>query len=325
MSIYCENPDIPPPLYAALIDSDREYGEEVADYLKGKQHEVKISVTSLNTPTQKRILIARHFREIYVDPLKDCWHSFMGNVIHFVLEKFAAKDPRYITEERCGVDLHVDGVRCHVHGKFDLYDREESKLQDWKLTSGTNMMYPKVDYERQLNVLTYIMESRGYKVKKMQDVYLFPHLDKTKFNNPLYPQEHAKVVDVDRMQRHDVEEFIKSRIRSHLTEKDKADKDLTPCTDEERWVRGSFFAGYERKKGGKKGEVQDFSSRASIKGDNPDELIAYRDSKGLDESDFWIKEFRGEPKACSFCKAASFCHQRQKELIEQQKQQQNEH
>lgn len=319
--IYVEDETIPPPLYDALVDSDKEYGDEVKEFLKGKKYEMAISVTSLNTPIQKQILTSRHHKEIYVDPLKDCWHSMMGSVVHWVLEKYAAKSPRYFTEFREEVMLNVDGKQVCVHGKFDLYDRETFLLQDWKLTNASNMIYPKTHFELQLNVLKYILESKGYKVRGLQDIYLFPHLDKTKFNNPEYPRIHAKTVDVPIMPRKEIEDYIKSRVKSQLTEREKPDKLLTPCTDEERWVRGSFFAGYERKKGGKKGEIQEFSSRSSVKGDNAAELIAYRDSKGLAEHDFFIKEYRGEAKGCNFCKGAPFCHQRQHELIEQDKQQ----
>jgi len=317
--IYLNDDRIPLPLWDALVDSDKDYGEEVKDFLKDKRNAVSISVTSLNSPAQKRILQARHHEETYIEPLKDLWHSMMGNVVHWVLEKYAAKNPRYITEFREGIDIDVDGVQCFVHGKFDLFDRDTGTLQDWKLTSGTNMLYPKDDHVMQLNVLMYILKAKGYHVKAMQDIYLFPHLDKTKMSNELYPKEHCKVVDVPKMKLQDIEDFIRDKLRVHLTEKEKEDKDLVHCTDDERWARGSYFAGYTRKKGGKKGGVQDFSSRAAFKADTRDELFRYMDTNGIKGTDFLIKEFKGKPALCGYCKAAPFCQQRQRELIEEEK------
>jgi len=318
---YIEDPTMPKPLFDALVESSEEYSSESKKFLSSvKGKDFVMSVTALNKPAQQAELIRRNYNDIYIHPEK-AWHSLMGNVVHYVLEKQAAGNPRYMTEVRMGADISVNGKTAHIHGKFDLYDREIFYLQDWKLTNASNMIYPKTAFELQLNVLKYILESKGYKVKGLQDIYLFPHLDKTKFNNPDYPKIHAKTVDVPIMPRKEIEEYIKSRVRSQLTEREKPDKHLTPCTDEERWVRGSFFVGYERKKGGKKGEIQEFSSRASVKSEvSMDELIAYRDSKGIEEHDFWIKEYKGEPKACGFCKGAAFCHQRQHELIERDKQ-----
>jgi len=320
MPYHADN-SIPEPLYDALVDSDKEYGEEVKDFLKGKSYEDAISVTSLNTPPQKLHLIKRHYRDIWIDPIKDCWHSMMGNVIHWVLEKYAATKPeRFIAESRMGVEVNVDGKTCYLHGKFDLYDKDEFALEDWKLTSATNMIYPKTMYELQLNVLRYIMVNNGYRVDKLKNIYLFPHLDKTKFSNPLYPQRHERTVDVPIMPMADVLEYIKSRFRIHIENKNAKDIDLTPCSDEDRWVRGTYYAIYLRKKGGKKGEKQEFSSRAAFKADTKSALFAYRKENKISKEDVFYKTFKGEAKACGFCKAASFCRQRQAELIELEQQ-----
>lgn len=321
MAQYIHDGTIPKPLLDALIDSDKEYAAEVKEFMSDKKHyHYATSVTSLNRPTQASELARRHGFEIYVHPLKDCWHSFMGNVIHFVLEKYAAKDPDYITEFRLGAEITVDGKLCYIHGKFDLYNKVTEKIQDWKLTSGTNMMYPKTDFERQLNVLRYILLRNGWKVKGMEDVYLFPHLDKTKMNNPLYPKEHALVTQVEEMPINEVEEMIKNKIRSQLTEKDKPDKELTPCTNEERWVRDSSWNIYLRKKGGKKGEKQEFSSRAAFRAPTVKEIIRWRKENGIPKEDSLYKEFKGEPKMCAYCKSAPFCHQRLNEIIEAENQ-----
>ena len=206
-----------------------------------------------------------------------------------------------------------------IHGKFDLYDKGLCKLQDWKLTSGTNMMYPKTDFERQLNVLRYILLRNGWKVAKgegMEDVYLFPHLDKTKMNNPKYPREHALTVPVEEMDLAEVEDMIRNKIRAQLTEKEKPDHELTPCTDEERWIRDTSWSIYLRKKGGKVGVEQPFSSRSAFRAPTKAEIVAWRREQGIPKKDSSYKEFKGEAKACTYCKAAPFCHQRLDELMQ---------
>jgi len=309
--MYLEDKTIPKPLYDALVDSNQEYGKEVKDYLAGlkKNYDFKISATALNKPTQESVLLKRHSHEIWVNPLKDCWHSMMGNVVHWVLEKYAALDPDNVTEFRLGCDIEVDGKICHIHGKFDLYVRSSNKLQDWKLTSASSMAYPKVHYEMQLNILRYILLKNGWVVKELEDVYLFPHLDKTKLRMEGYPQHNALTVSVQKMPIADVEEYIKDRLRAQLTEKDKPDSELTPCTNEERWIRTSEWLVYTRKKGGRKGEVQDFSSRSAHRAQTKKELVAWRKDKGIAKDDVKYKKLEGDPKHCEYCQARFFCRQ----------------
>jgi hypothetical protein len=319
--IYIEDPTIPKPLWDALVDSSEDYGSEVKDFLKTQKGNYGhvVSATALQKPTQEAVLVGRHFKEIYVNPLDNLWHSMMGNIVHWVLEKYASKDPRYITEFRLGAEIKVNGKVCLVHGKFDLYDKQEKSIEDWKVTSGTSMMYDKKDHAIQLNILRWILYRNGYKVKKLKNIYLFPHLDKTKFKTDWYPKRHCKVIEQELMDMEEVEFYIRNRIRAQLTEKDKPDNKLTPCTDEERWIRGSSYAGYERVKSGKKGEEKPFSTKAAIRHEDMTEIMNYRDEKGLDSDNFLIKEFKGAPTKCSFCNAVSFCHQRQPEIIAEEK------
>lgn len=310
---YLKDDTIPKPLYDALVGSDEEYGDEVKEYLSKHRKDINISCTSLQTPTQALILQQRHSSEIWVDPLKDCWHSMNGGVVHWILEKYAAKDPRYYTEFRLGTDITVDGRSCHVHAKMDLYDREECKIQDWKLTNAKNMLYGgKEAYERQLNVIRYIMVRNKYKVKALEDIYLFPHLDKTMMNRPGYPQRNALTVPVKMDDIIDTEEYITKRVSNYIQEKDKSDKNLSPCTDEERWIRGSLFKVHLRKKGTKKEPIAEFNSRAAFKSESNEDVNKFITEEGVSVDNVRVVEVKGEPRKCDYCKAAPFCHQFQK-------------
>ena len=322
--IYLPDDTIPAPLYDALTESNKEYGKELSEFMAGREdHEHSSSVTALATPTQKALLIRRHSKDIYIAPLKECWHALLGNIVHYVLEKHAAKNLSYMTEVRMDCSITVDGIKCLLHGKFDLYNRDTFTLQDWKLTSASNMMYPKDAYEMQLNVLRFILMRNNYRVDKLENIYLFPHLDKAKMNMKGYPQTNALPVDVKLKPISEVEKYIKNRLRVQLTESKKEDRELTPCTDEERWVRNSYWAIYTRKKGGKKGVLQDFSSRAASRADTKKELIEWRKANNHEKENVEYRHFKGTPIACSFCQAKVVCKQYLKEVIELEKQQQH--
>lgn len=313
MPIYLPDDTIPKPLYDAIIASQAEYGAELREFLKTQPvTEMPISVTSLIGAPQRKILSSRHHHEMYVDPVKDLWPSFMGNCIHLVLETQAKKNPNYLVEFRLGMVVTVDGKKILVHGKFDLYDRVAEDLEDWKITRPTSILYDKTDHIMQLNVLRMICKANGYPVKRMCDVYMFPHLDAKSANIEGYPTRNAMRVYVDVLPDDQVMKYIYDRTKKHLANKDCDDEDLDYCTDAERWIRGSTFKVYFRKKG--KG-IQDFSSKAAHYFATELEIKAWaakHDASGGEE--YNIKEYKEAPKACDYCDSRPFCHQWRKEI-----------
>lgn len=312
---FLEDPTIPSALWAALVASNEDYGEEVKEYLSNHRGKEAISVTTLSRSPRQHLLISRHSKDIFIDPLADCWHSFMGNAVHWVLEKYASKDKNLIAEQRMGVDMMLNGKRVHIHGKFDIYDKKRQVIQDWKLTSANSMLYDKADHRFQLNRLRYIMIENGYPVKGLENVYLFPHLDKTKFSNPEYPKTNAVTVKVPLMDLAEVQKGIKVAARNHVENSQLTDKDLIFCTDEERWIRENFWLIYTRKKGGKAGVQQPFRKTSIKRASTKSELIHWRKEEGYKKEDVKYKQVKGHPTKCDYCKAAPFCNQLQNELI----------
>jgi PD-(D/E)XK nuclease superfamily len=313
---FLDDPTIPLPLWDALVASNEDYGEGVKEYMadqKGKDY--SISVTALNKTPRQAHLQSRHSKEIFIDPIKDCWHSMMGNIIHWVLEKYASRRPHLIAERRVGCDIKVDGKTVHIHGQFDLYDKKRKCIQDWKLTSPSSMLYDKEDHRFQLNRLRYILIENGYEVKELENVYLFPHLDKTKFGNPAYPQRHAVTVKVPLMDLSEVYKGIKARVKEHMDASQLTDKELPRCSDSDRWIRENFWLAYTRKKGGRKGVTQPFRTTATKRVATKNELIRWRKAEGIKLEDIIYKQIKGHPTRCDYCKAAPFCNQLQEELI----------
>ena len=309
MPNYIPDDTIPQALYAAIIQSQIEYGQELKEFLRGQPiTDMPISVTSLIGAPQRKILSSRHHHEMYVDPVKDLWPSFMGNCIHLVLENQAKKNPDYLVEFRMGMVITVDGKKFLVHGKLDLYSHSEQALEDWKITRPTSILYDKTDHIMQLNVLRMILKANGYPVKNMTDVYMFPHLDNTKVGKiEGYPTRNATMIQAPSLPDKDVMEYIYERVKKHWKNKDLDDEDLDECTDAERWIRGSTFKVYFRKKG--KG-VQDFSSKAAHYFTDKVELEKWAvDHDTADGEEYEVKEYKGSPKACDYCDSRPFCNQ----------------
>lgn len=309
---FTPRPDLPEPLVKALTQSNEQYAEELSQHLQGVEEDFdfQISVTSLNRSPRQLQLTKRHWNDVTVDPLKESYFTLQGNIIHYILEKCAAGD-RYIRETRLGVVIEVDGVKVYFHGQLDLYDKETETLTDWKYTSANAMLYPSEDYVYQLNSLRWLAYKSGefpYKIKELQNVYLFRHIDKKWQANPLYPQENAQVKKVEQKTRYEIEEWIKDRIRIHLNERNKPDDQLAYCTDDERWIRDSEWRLYTKTVKGDR-----FKKTATAKG-KKEEVELFIKQNNLAPQSYQLQEFKGAPIKCrAYCLGRDFCSQYKEE------------
>jgi hypothetical protein len=310
--IYQKDDTIPRPLYDALVDSDSEYGKEVKEYLNGKKYDFAISVTSLLKSPRQYQLLRRHHDKIVINPVDDLWHSLLGTIVHYILERYGRNIKGEMAEVRMGVDFVINGKTVHLHGKFDNYVEETKHLRDYKLTSALSMLYDKEEHELQLNILRLICEYNGINVDKISNIYLFPHLDKRMKNNENYPKRYIEEKFYNVRSEKEVIQLIKRRIKAHVEAIECNDEELPFCTDEERWIRDTVYKVFTMKKDGK-----GFSSRAAYVSTSLNELREY--IKNNINGSYMESSFKGKPTRCLYCKASNFCNQLQKELIDNPK------
>lgn len=312
---FTTRPDLPEPLIKALTQSDNDYIADKETFLfhVNEPHDFEISATQLPKAPRQIILFKRNHKYIEIDPLRN-WFVLQGNIIHYILEKYAPAHWQTEVREHCIVT--VDGKKVLLTCKYDAYDTKEHILYDWKYVNAFSMLYPKDDYEFQLNVGYYMLSRKGMKIKHLKNVYLFRHRDKGYEGNPLYPIEDALVKDVEIWPIDVTEKKIKERIRIHLKNKELDDTKLDFCTDSERWIRGNEWKVYKRTKPKKKADPPgEFSSRATFSALTEQECIDWlEENKQTEETK--IREIKGEPVLCRDCQVVAFCNQRQKELEE---------
>lgn len=305
---FIPRPDLPEPLVLALTESNKQYNDDLSLHLQGvdEDFDFQISVTSLNKSPRQLQLAKRHWNDITVDPLNELYFTLQGNIIHNVLENFAAGD-QYVSETRLGTVIDIDGTKVYFHGQLDLYEKKTQTLTDWKYTSANSMLYPNDDYIWQLNCLRWLAWRSGkfpYKIKELQNVYLFRHLDKKWQSNPLYPKENAYVKKVEQKTRQEVEDWLFRRIRLHLNERNKPDDNLINCTEDERWVRDSEWRLYTKTVKGDR-----FKKTATAKG-TKEEIDKFIKDNNLEHHQYELKEIKGFPIRCmSYCLGKPFCSQ----------------
>jgi hypothetical protein len=131
-------------------------------YSKGAS---QYSVTELMSPPKIKRLRDKHDSEIEQDVADMLW-QLMGSALHNVLEN--GKTENHLTEER--LFLEMDGVT--VSGQIDLqHDTPEGVLiTDYKFTSAWAFMQNKKEWEEQLNVYKWLVET--VKRKKVIGLYI---------------------------------------------------------------------------------------------------------------------------------------------------------
>jgi hypothetical protein len=207
-------------------------------YTKGKAH---LSVTQLiNSP--KIVALTQKFDADLEQDVSDMVWSIFGTAIHGVLEH--GKDENHIVEERLHATL--DGWR--ISGAIDLQIKDDAGLsiRDYKTTSAWGVMNEKVEWEQQLNIYAWLVET----VKKTPIIDIgivaiirdWSRRDAAKNEN--YPPAPVKEIPIRLWTYEEQTTYIKHRIGLHSACEFamETDEDLPPCTPDEMWERPTTWA-----------------------------------------------------------------------------------
>ena len=207
-------------------------------YTKGKAH---LSVTQLiNSP--KIVALTQKFDADLEQDVSDMVWSIFGTAIHGVLEH--GKDENHIVEERLHATL--DGWR--ISGAIDLQIKDDAGLsiRDYKTTSAWGVMNEKVEWEQQLNIYAWLVET----VKKTPIIDIgivaiirdWSRRDAAKNEN--YPPAPVKEIPIRLWTYEEQTTYIKHRIGLHSACEFamETDEDLPLCTPGEMWERPTTWA-----------------------------------------------------------------------------------
>lgn len=249
-----------------------------------------ISVTQLTNPPRQYWLNKRHKDEIVVDVSSRIWALF-GTSVHSILEK--STEDNAMVEER----MIVDSNGWTVGGKPDYFD--ETKIQDWKVTSAWTLMNDehKPEYVAQLNFYNYLLNQHSFTdIKWLENVLILRDWSKTKARTEKnYPPVQIEVVQQELWRIHDTKKLLDERVSLIQSCESLDDKGLPLCSKEERWHKQDKWA--VKKTGNKKAsKLCDTEAEAA-------ELVSKK-WRGVD-----IIEFReAEDQRClNYCDVCQFC------------------
>ena len=255
------------------------------------------SVTELLSPPRVRRLQERHDAALTKDVSDMLW-ALLGSALHVVAERASADD--HVTEER--IVAEIDGVK--VSGGIDLQEMTPDGviITDYKFTSAYSVMNEKKEWEEQLNLYKWLVESvKRIPVKGLRICALIRDFSRHD-RRENYPDAPIHMVDIPMWDSVTAEAFVRSRLQLHTEAKfaDAMEEPLPPCSAEERWFSETTYA---VKKEGRKTAVRVFKTIEEAQ-----ELAAKE--KG------YVETRAGEPRRCTgnFCGVAEFCEQYQSEV-----------
>ena len=260
-------------------------------YSKGRAH---LSATQLlNSP--KIVALTKKFEDELEQDVSDMVWSIFGTAIHGVLEH--GKDENHIVEER----LHASIDGWNISGAIDLQiitGPDTVSIRDYKTCSVWAVMNEKVEWEQQLNIYAWLVET--VKLKIVDSVGIVAIIRdwsrREAARNPDYPQSPVKEIPITLWPYQQREDFISERISKHSECEFhmETDEELPPCTPEEMWEKPTTYA--LKKKGG---------ARAIKVYETQEEAEAALDPKVHE-----IEVRLGSRTRCeSFCPVNNYCQQ----------------
>lgn len=263
-------------------------------YSKGAAH---ISATELIGSPRIVQLRRAHWDDIEEDAGDMVW-SLFGSALHNVLEH--GKDENHIVEQR--LFTTIDGWT--LSGAIDLQEVNPDGIviSDYKCTSVWSVMNDKMDWQRQLNIYAYLVESvKKAPVSGLQIVAVLRDWSAREAETrDEYPRAPIVVVPVPLWPMEVREAFIRKRINAHSEALFAADTNgaLPHCTPEDCWEKPTSWA--IKKKGNKRATLVLKS-----------EADAQRQVNQLGEA-YVIERRDGERTRCErFCSVSPWCEQYQ--------------
>jgi hypothetical protein len=277
--------NLPPPVVALLT---RNF------YTKGAS---QYSVTELMSPPKIRRLREQYDDQIEID-VTSMLASQFGTFMHGKLED--KKIEGYINEERLYVD--VDGIT--ISGQIDLQkdDPDGVEIVDYKFVKAWSVMMNKSEWETQLNVYKWLVETSKRKPVKRLQICAFIKDYNQHETKESYPEAEAVMIDVPLWDSVKTETYVRTRLEMHREAKMAHDfgEELQPCTDEERWAKETTYA---TKREGRKTAIRVFKTI-----EEATELA--EKEKG------YVETRKGEYTRCArnYCGVAEWCSQYQEEV-----------
>jgi len=264
-----------------------------------------VSVTEIMNAPQQVHLRNKYRPKIVSTDLNDEMASISGSAVHSALQRYLRMETnvsgKWLIERK--MNTIIRGIR--VAGKFDAL-RDLKHLYDIKTTRVWKYIYGGVkEFEQQLNLYDYMLYLDGYNIKTLTIMMYMWDWQPGKIWEKNYPQARIIIIPINKWSRKEQKIYMEDRVDKWNRNFGKIDKDLTPCTPDERWAEAEVFKLYRLPSHQK--ATKNFNTETGAK--SYQAVCMGNDSKQWDKS--VIKTFRANQwKRCEkWCQVSDYCHQ----------------
>ena len=278
-----------------LITNKLNLPEAFVKAVSNSRHNAEkcLSATTLLKGTKEIILTDRHFDELTIDASDEVWAVF-GTAVHAILEH--QKDDAFKEES-----FEVSVFDYKVTGKIDRYDMAHETIEDWKTASVWKVIYHDFeDWKRQGYTYAWLLRQNGLNVRHIRFIALLKDHSKSEAKKRAdYPQEPVYIYefDVNEEELTHTEAAIKEKVLDVISQSEKKDDEITPCTENERWSTPKKYA------------VMKEGRKTALKVcETEDEANSFIEEQEKDKDKLSVEERPGQDKKCSdYCPCAAFC------------------
>jgi len=249
-----------------------------------------LSATTLIQGVKQIILTDRYWDMLAVDVSDMVW-AIWGTAVHSVLESEGEYD---FTEQE--MSFKAGGIT--ITGKIDCYNMKHGVIDDYKTASVTKIKFNNfADWFLQGMIYAWLLTKNNFPVKRCRFIALLKDHSKTDaMRDCQYPQNPVYVYEFPATAQglFKIGIYIKNKVEEYRHCVSLLDKDIPPCTAEERWERPPVYA---VKKTGQQRAVRLF--------DTKEEADFLAEAKGANH---YVEYRQGESVKCrSYCPCNRFC------------------
>jgi len=228
---------------------------KAVDTERHNKTEKELSATTLLKGIKEIILTWRHWDELTDDAADRIWAVF-GTAVHALLE---TEGKHEFTE--CDLNAPIGDVT--ITGRIDNYNMETGTVTDYKTVSIWKVIMGDFDDWRMQGIIyAWLLTKSGFKADHCRFITILKDHNKSKAKfDSKYPQVPIYIYEfpITIPKLNEAEDYIKERVTEYLKYLDKADDEIPPCTDKERWATET---GYAVMKTGRKSAVRVLPSKA---------------------------------------------------------------
>lgn len=204
----------------------------------------RLGITTLLNPPLMYLLQRNHWKEMEEDVSEHLWR-ILGSATHEVLRKI--DDSERMIEEK--FEEQIEGTDIVVVGKIDLYNWNNSSIEDYKITSIWTMKFTdSKEWEEQLNSYAWLLRKKGLPVERLAINALIKDWRRgevIKFSDyPPIPFIH-KSIKLWPFEKQ--EQYIQERVKLYKEAIAMPIENVGICSPKERWKKNDEFAVYKNK------------------------------------------------------------------------------